>query len=63
MLARSPSRSRMATVQPSQPRFKANWRLPRPEKNVHICAPVVRPGGIYETAPNGGYRVPCDLEL
>ena len=54
MLARSPShsRSRMATAQPSQPRLKANWRLPRREQNVRICAPVVRPGGIYETAPN-----------
>ena len=45
----------MATVQPSQPWFKANWRLPRREQNVRICAPMVRPGGIYETAPNGGY--------
>lgn len=55
MLPRSPSRSRMATVQPSQPWFKANWRLPRREQNVRICAPAVRPGRIYETAPNAGY--------
>jgi hypothetical protein len=38
--------------------FKANWRLPRCEQNVRICAPVVRPGGIYETAPIGGSRAP-----
>jgi hypothetical protein len=47
----------MATVQPSQPRFKAKWRLLRREQNVRICAPIVRPGGICETAPNGGSRV------
>ena len=55
MLARSPSRSR--NVQPSQPRSTANWRLPRREQNVRIWPPIVRPGGIYETAPNGGYAI------
>jgi hypothetical protein len=38
----------MATAQPSQPRLTANRRLPRREHNVHICAPIVHPGNIYE---------------
>jgi hypothetical protein len=33
-----------------------NWRLPRREQNVRICAPIVRPGRIDKTAPTGGSR-------
>ena len=33
-----------------------NWRLPRREQNARICAPIVRPGRVDKTAPNGGSR-------
>ena len=55
MLARPPSRTAWQRCDLPNHRFKANWRLPRCEQNVRICAPIIRPGGIYETAPNGGY--------
>jgi hypothetical protein len=56
MLARSPSRTAWQRYDFPDHRFKANWRLHRCEQNVRICAAIVRPGGIYETAPNGYAR-------